>query len=726
MEVILSETRSKVKSLVSKPEQFLQSSSEALIQTSQSITKILYDLAKLNEDPEDQRQKAKTTLKELIIEDFDHEQIWAQIQLQNEATLASFQTQILQWENGPQDWNLLVGQKKSQNKRKLEPENDVDHEAPKKVKFAEANDEGEEDLHNDVLGDEDLNDWKDDQLDVSDEDGDEDVSEEEKKEEQEDENDEEDAIFNDPDFQNMSDSDGDDLPLFENAESEEEASEDEEEKEKKEMEREAKKKAIDNQADDYLAKAMSSIRQKKTEVDDDFFKLKDMATFLDQEDLKEDRRRLREEKGLENDDKEDEIDLFDDVGDDSEEEQADYKGYFGPGDANASQDDLEEANEDDEGEEDLNGEEMDTEEKPPEMNDLLANSDDDEDNDLGEVKSTFEERQIRLKKRIKKLEAEAVSTDKPWQLKGEIAGPARPENSLLQEHLDYETVAKQAPIITEAVSKRLEDIILRRIKDNAWDDVERKIKPVEDPYEYKKRLVLDQEKSKLSLAEVYEQDYLNKKSELENANKTSGVLDREDEDDPKEVEAIKASMHALFAKLNTLTHFHYTPQNVSTDVKIVKNVPAIAIEEVAPVSHSDAALLAPQEMLEKGGKKELELDATEKTETDRKRERRKKKTKQRAIRKDKEKREKLVNKLNPGLGNKYSKEKMKRELERAEKKGEITSLKDKGKAKGVKSSSAFFNQLQEESHNVVKRAKEEAQKQKNKASSKASKFKLWL
>ena len=196
-------------------------------------------------------------------------------------------------------------------------------------------------------------------------------------------------------------------------------------------------------------------------------------------------------------------------------------------------------------------------------------SEDETDEDLGEVKSTHELRQLRLKKKIQKMEHEAIGQvgglgnedTKMWQMKGEITATDRPENSLLQEHLDYDTVSKQAPVITEQVSKRLEDIITQRIKDQAYDDVERKIKPVENPYEYKKKLILDQEKSKLSLAEVYEQEYLKQKSALEESAKKPGMLDDDgNEEAPKEIDAIRKSMSILFSKLDSLTHFHFTPK----------------------------------------------------------------------------------------------------------------------------------------------------------------------
>jgi hypothetical protein len=46
--------------------------------------------------------------------------------------------------------------------------------------------------------------------------------------------------------------------------------------------------------------------------------------------------------------------------------------------------------------------------------------------------------------------------------------------------------------------------------------LERKVKPKENPFEYKKRIVLDQEKSKQSLGEIYEQEYLKQQQVLYN------------------------------------------------------------------------------------------------------------------------------------------------------------------------------------------------------------------
>merc|ERR1711972_207339 len=183
---------------------------------------------------------------------------------------------------------------------------------------------------------------------------------------------------------------------------------------------------------------------------------------------------------------------------------------------------------------------------------------------------------------------------------GEVAAPIRPENSLLAEHLEYETAARHAPIVTEDVSRRLEDIIKRRIKDRAWDDVERKVKPIEDPFEYKKKLVLDQEKSKLSLAQVYEEEYMKLADSASSKKSSAGLLDKEEaEEVPVEVSEIKEMMSSLFRKLDMLTHLHYTPKQKSAELQIVRNMPTINMEEVAPVAASNATLLAPAEKAEK-------------------------------------------------------------------------------------------------------------------------------
>jgi U3 small nucleolar RNA-associated protein MPP10 len=331
----------------------------------------------------------------------------------------------------------------------------------------------------------------------------------------------------------MSDSDLDDkLPLFENTDSDDDDDSDPVSKtigknSVKVNKAEVKRQEIDAKTNDYMTNALKAMKSQtgmagsSSNLEDKFLKLNEMDQFLDAEDAKA----MKAPKKKVDEVEEDDIDMFASDAEEEDEEatNAMYKDFFDPVEPTQDHQGSEA-----EGDDEADDEEMEQDEEPPmvtKRQNLLKSDDDDDDDDqdqdLGEVKSSHELRTIRLAKKIKKMEAEAVET-KSWQLTGEVAAIERPENALLGEYLDYDTVAKAAPIITEEVSKRLEDIIVQRIKDQAWDDVERKIKPIENPYEYKKKLILDQEKSKLSLAQVYEDEYLKQKGDAEAAKKAPG------------------------------------------------------------------------------------------------------------------------------------------------------------------------------------------------------------
>uniref|UniRef100_A0A8C8EKW4 M-phase phosphoprotein 10 (U3 small nucleolar ribonucleoprotein) n=1 Tax=Oncorhynchus tshawytscha TaxID=74940 RepID=A0A8C8EKW4_ONCTS len=271
--------------------------------------------------------------------------------------------------------------------------------------------------------------------------------------------------------------------------------------------------------------------------------------------------------------------------------------------------------------------------------------------------------------------------------KGDVSAQTRPENSLLEVDVAFDSASRMAPAVTEETTLQLEDIIKQRIKDQVWDDVVRKEKPTEEVFEYKKRLTLDHEKSKLSLAEVYEQEYLK-----QNQQKT------EDEENPARVE-IQKLVDFLFLKLDALSNFHFTPKLPVPEVKVVSNVPYIAMEEVVLLVDSS------EDRKNKAG--DVLVDS-EKTSTDKKRERRKKK-KVKSI-KMKEKRQKLKDRT--GENKKQSKAEVAENLKKLTKGGKATLLKDEGKDKALCSSSAFFSQLQDQVKSQIKGAKDPGSKNK--------------
>ncbi|XP_062482679.1 U3 small nucleolar ribonucleoprotein protein MPP10 isoform X2 [Pezoporus occidentalis] len=475
---------------------------------------------------------------------------------------------------------------------------------------------------------------------------------------------------------------------------------------------------------------------RKSIVDDKFFKLAEMEAFLEHAE-----KESREE--------EDDINYFEDIISDDEEEESEeatvkpvkcsrdltYEDFFDPVNddlvANDVEDDQEE--EGDSAIEEQNEENM---SEAEDMNEMMVENmrskeaskkvtfslpDDSETEDItdmqlekgsnpSEIKSSFEKRQEKMSKKIKSLEDELLE-EKPWQLKGEVTGQKRPENSLLEETVLFDHAVRMAPVITEETTFQLEDIIKQRILDEAWDDVVPKEKPKEDAFEYKKRITLDAEKSKLSLAEIYEQEYMKLHQQ-----KT------EEEENPEHKE-IQEMMDSLFQKLDALCNFHFTPKPPVPEVKIVSNLPAVSMEEVAPVAVSDAALLAPEEIKEKNKAGDVKTNA-EKTPTDKKRERRKKKLRKRMKQREKEKRQKLLEKMKPEQGTKLSKKAAAATLKRLTKEGKVSLLKDEGKDKVLKSSQAFFSQLQDQVKMQIKDASKLKKKQKKQTATSVHKLKL--
>ncbi|XP_066366652.1 M phase phosphoprotein 10-like [Miscanthus floridulus] len=231
----------------------------------------------------------------------------------------------------------------------------------------------------------------------------------------------------------------------------------------------------------------------------------------------------------------------------------------------------------------------------------LDDSENDDGNDEQEQGlSTHEKERLKMRAKIEQMEKASLEPS-TWTMQGEVTASKRPKNSALEVDLDFEHNVRPAPVITEEVTASLEEMIKKRIAESHFDDVEKPtMLPSKAPKEHKE---LDETKSKKGLAELYEDDYAQK------AGIAPAPLSISDE--------LKKEANTLFKriclKLDALSHFHFAPKPVIEDMSVQANVPALAMEEVAPVAVSDAAMLAPEEIFEGKGdvKEEGELTQAE-------------------------------------------------------------------------------------------------------------------
>ncbi|KNA17739.1 hypothetical protein SOVF_077540 isoform A [Spinacia oleracea] len=241
----------------------------------------------------------------------------------------------------------------------------------------------------------------------------------------------------------------------------------------------------------------------------------------------------------------------------------------------------------------------------------MENDNDEQNGNL----STYEKAREKIQAKIKQMEAENLAP-KDWTMQGEISASKRPVDSALEVDLDFEHNMRPPPVITEEVTASLEEIIKKRILEGQFDDVQRAPKLVSAaPKETKE---LDDHKSKKGLGEIYEEEY------AQQAGFVSAPLSMNDELKKEASDLFKR----LCLKLDALSHFHFAPKPVVEDMSIQTNVPALTMEEVAPVAVSDAAMLAPEEVF--SGKKNIKED-NELTKEDRKKRRAKKKRKFKAV-----------------------------------------------------------------------------------------------
>ncbi|KAF8168067.1 U3 small nucleolar ribonucleoprotein complex, subunit Mpp10 [Crassisporium funariophilum] len=216
--------------------------------------------------------------------------------------------------------------------------------------------------------------------------------------------------------------------------------------------------------------------------------------------------------------------------------------------------------------------------------DLFAEAEEEVQDDL----TTHERRLASLREQIAELESANVAK-KDWVLMGEAGSRQRPQNSLLEEDLEFDRVMKAVPVITEDAVHSLEETIKARILEGRFDDVLR-LRPLEDkPFLPSKFFELQDSKSTQSLAQIYESDYIASQSGGATSDDLDGKL-------KKEHDEVTLLWEKICGKLDALCNAHFVPKQPKATISTVSNASTATLESALPTTKSTATMLAPEEV----------------------------------------------------------------------------------------------------------------------------------
>lgn len=221
------------------------------------------------------------------------------------------------------------------------------------------------------------------------------------------------------------------------------------------------------------------------------------------------------------------------------------------------------------------------------------------------------------RRHVERLEQERLyGTD--WTMAGETAASKRPREGLLDvEDLEFEHGMRAVPVITEAFTARLEDRIKQRILDKNFDDVQRRsaMTNADTLVNTKRDAALDSEKSKFSLMDLYEKEYMDKMQLADEARGEAAAAEPLTEIERDELRAINM-WKRLSQHLDALSNFFYTPKPVQQEldarVRAVENqAPAIAVETVGNFATTRESALAPQDLFRGSSRKLADVGVEE-------------------------------------------------------------------------------------------------------------------